>query len=443
MSGRKYFGTDGIRGRVGEHPITPDFCLKLGRAVGRTLDVKLALIGKDTRISGYMLESVIEAGLVSTGVSVGLLGPTPTPAIAYLTRTLRADVGIVISASHNPYQDNGIKFFDGQGRKLDDRLEAAVEREIEVDSSSVLSADLGKAFRVTDANGRYIEFCKGSLQRGLRLHGLKVVLDCAHGSTYNVAPGVFTELGAEVTVIGNEPEGKNINSGCGSTHPETLQRMVLDTASDIGIAFDGDGDRSIMVDENGRVVDGDEVLFILAQAFKKERRLSGGVVGTTMTNLGFEKALNSMGVSFERSEVGDRNVLERMESLNWNLGGETSGHVICSDLNTTGDGIITALQVVSSMITQESALSDLAKDMSKYPQRLINVEDRNPSQTLRDNELKKLVAEIQKQLGDKGRVIVRPSGTEPLVRIMVEGTDQTDIDNYAEELADMVKTRSS
>ena len=443
MSGRKYFGTDGIRGRVGEHPITPDFCLKLGRAVGRTLDVKLALIGKDTRISGYMLESVIEAGLVSTGVSVGLLGPTPTPAIAYLTRTLRADVGIVISASHNPYQDNGIKFFDGQGRKLDDRLEAAVEREIEVDSSSVLSADLGKAFRVTDANGRYIEFCKGSLQRGLRLHGLKVVLDCAHGSTYNVAPGVFTELGAEVTVIGNEPDGKNINSGCGSTHPETLQRMVLDTASDIGIAFDGDGDRSIMVDENGRVVDGDEVLFILAQAFKKERRLSGGVVGTTMTNLGFEKALNSMGVSFERSEVGDRYVLERMELLNWNLGGETSGHVICSDLNTTGDGIITALQVVSSMITQESALSDLAKDVRKYPQRLINVEDRNPSQTVRDNELKNLVAEIRKQLGDKGRVIVRPSGTEPLVRIMVEGTDQTEIDNYAEELADMVKTRSS
>ena len=294
-----------------------------------------------------------------------------------------------------------------------------------------------------DANGRYIEFCKGSLQRGLRLHGLKVVLDCAHGSTYNVAPGVFTELGADVTVIGNEPDGKNINSGCGSTHPETLQRMVLDTASDIGIAFDGDGDRSIMVDENGRIVDGDEVLFILAQAFKKERRLSGGVVGTTMTNLGFEKALNSMGVSFERSEVGDRYVLERMELLNWNLGGETSGHVICSDLNTTGDGIITALQVVSSMITQESALSDLAKGVRKYPQRLINVEDRNPSQTLRDNELKNLVAEIQKQLGDKGRVIVRPSGTEPLVRIMVEGTDQTEIDNYAEELADMVKTRSS
>ena len=443
MSLRKYFGTDGIRGKVGEHPITPDFCLKLGRAVGRTLDAKLAVIGKDTRISGYMFESVIEAGLVSTGVSVGLLGPTPTPAIAYLTRTLRADVGIVISASHNPYQDNGIKFFDGQGRKLDDQSEAAIEREIEDDLTPILSADLGKAFRVTDANGRYIEFCKGAMQRGLRLHGLKVVLDCAHGSTYNVAPGVFTELGADVTVIGNEPDGKNINSGFGSTHPGALKRTVLDTGSDIGIAFDGDGDRVIMVDENGRVVDGDEILFVIAQAFNKERRLRGGVVGTTMTNLGFEKALKEMGVSFERSEVGDRYVLERMESLNWNLGGETSGHIICADLNTTGDGIISALQVVSSMIIQESPLSELAEGMSKYPQRLINIEDSNPKQTVRDTELKKLVAEVQKQLGERGRVIVRPSGTEPLVRVMVEGIDQTEIDKHAEMLVDIVKTRAS
>ena len=350
---RDYFGTDGIRGRVGDKPITPDFCVHLGWAVGTVLASSgspLVVIGKDTRISGYMIESALEAGLASAGVDVNLFGPIPTPAVAYLTRTLRADAGIVISASHNPFEDNGIKFFDGDGNKLPDEMEVAIEAQLRQPVVSVGSRALGRAYRVDDARGRYIEFCKSTIDRGLHLRGLKLVIDCAHGATYAVAPGVFSELGADVTVIGADPDGTNINHECGSTHPETVAQKVIETGADAGIAFDGDGDRVVMVDAEGNIVDGDEMLYIIAKTGLPKGRLTGGVVGTVMSNLGLERALETCGIPFERAAVGDRYVLERMRARGWQLGGESSGHLICLALTTTGDGIVSSLQTLVAMV---------------------------------------------------------------------------------------------
>ena len=443
MHTKKHFGTDGIRGPVGVSPISPDFCLKLGWAAGKALGedgADLVVIGKDTRISGYMLESVLEAGLAAAGVNVGLLSPIPTPAVAYLTRTLRADAGIVISASHNPYDDNGIKFFDHRGNKLGDEMELEIERLLETPMTSVRSAELGRAFRVDDARGRYIEFCKSTLDRGFRLHGLKVVLDCANGATYAVAPGVFTELGADVTVIGNEPDGMNINEHCGSTHPEMLRAKVEEVQADVGIAFDGDGDRVIMVDHNGEIVDGDELLFVIAASAFKSKRLMGGVVGTVMTNLGFETALRRLEIPFERAAVGDRHVLELMRERGWMLGGESSGHLICLDLTTTGDGIVSALQVLAAMVHQERPLAELKTGMSKYPQSMINVEIDSPKEIAVCQRVKEAVADVETAMGGSGRVLIRPSGTEPVVRVMVEGEDESVVSTHAEALAEIVRS---
>lgn len=442
MQARQYFGTDGIRGPVGEGPISPDFCLKLGWAAGKALGTdgsKLVVIGKDTRISGYMIESVLEAGLAAAGVDVGLLSPIPTPAVAYLTRTLGADAGIVISASHNPYDDNGIKFFDSRGNKLGDETELAIEAMMEKPITSVRSADLGKAFRVEDARGRYIEFCKSTLDRGFRLQGLKVVLDCANGATYAVAPGVFTELGADVTVISADPNGMNINDACGSTYPQALQAKVRELEADVGIAFDGDGDRVVMVDHMGELVDGDELLFVIASAAFKSKRLNGGVVGTVMTNLGFETALKQLEIPFERAPVGDRYVLERMRQRGWVLGGESSGHIICLDLTTTGDGIVSALQVLATMLDQGRPLAELKAGMSKFPQRMVNVEIDDPKGAAVCPQVTEAVGDVERSLGATGRVLIRPSGTEPVVRVMVEGEDEQLVVGHAESLADVVR----
>ena len=439
---RDFFGTDGIRGRVGSEPITPDFCLRLGWATGKILasrGSRMVVIGKDTRISGYMLESVLEAGLVSAGVDVGLLSPIPTPAVAYLTRTLGADAGIVISASHNPYDDNGIKFFDAEGNKLPDDREAAIEHQLRQPLVSVGSRDLGRAFRVDDARGRYIEFCKGTIDRGLHLHGLKVVVDCAHGATYAVAPKVFSELGADVTAIGTEPDGTNINDGFGSTHPQTVAAAVLERGADAGIAFDGDGDRVLMVDANGRVYDGDDLLYIIAKAAAERGRLAGGVVGTVMTNLGLERALNDVGIPFERTAVGDRYVLERMLANGWQLGGESSGHLICLDLTTTGDGIVAALQVLCAMVESGKSLNELRNGMQKYPQTMVNIETRRPDRVVASTAVTNAVRDIEASMGDTGRVLVRSSGTEPVVRIMVEGEQAGVVRAHAETLAAVVQ----
>ena len=434
---RDFFGTDGIRGRVGSEPITPDFCLHLGWAVGKVLASSgspMAVVGKDTRISGYMIESVLEAGLVSAGVSVSLLGPVPTPAVAYLTRTLSADVGIVISASHNSFEDNGIKFFDREGNKLPDEREVAIEQQLRRPLASVGSQALGRAFRVDDARGRYIEFCKGTVDRGLHLRGLKVVVDCAHGATYAVAPGVFSELGADVTVIGAEPDGININNGFGSNHPETVAAKVREIGADVGIAFDGDGDRVAMVDADGQVVDGDEILYIIAKSGFLRGRLAGGVVGTVMTNMGLERALETCGIPFERAAVGDRYVLERMRAKGWQLGGESSGHLICLALSTTGDGIVAALQVLAAMIVGDKSLAELRNGMHKWPQAMRNVATGTPCETAERLKGSDAVRDIEAELGSRGRVLVRPSGTEPLVRIMVEGEQADEVRRHAESL---------
>jgi phosphoglucosamine mutase len=439
---RKYFGTDGIRGRVGEPPITPEFCLRLGWAVGRVFSRHRdshVLIGKDTRISGYMLESVLESGLVSAGANVSLLGPMPTPAVAYLTRTLRADAGIVISASHNPYYDNGIKFFDHQGNKLPDAVELEIEAQLDGAVACVDSDRLGKAARIGDATGRYIEFCKATVSRGFSLRGLRLVLDCAHGATYHVAPGVFEELGAEVFVIGNAPNGTNINDGCGSTHTEELVAKVQEHRADVGIAFDGDGDRVMMVDAGGELVDGDELLYVIAQSRARHGELRGGVVGTVMSNFGLERALDAANIPFCRARVGDRYVLELMREKGWELGGESSGHLVCLDLTTTGDGIVAALQALVPMVEQALPLHELRQGMTKLPQTMINVRVADPVGQAASPELSAAVDAVTRRLAGRGRVLIRPSGTEPVIRVMVEGEDPAEVSTLAEELAGVVR----
>lgn len=440
---RKYFGTDGIRGCVGNGVITPEFFLHLGWAVGKVLAKKdsngssgMVLIGKDTRISGYMLESALEAGLISAGVDVGLLGPMPTPAIAYLTRTFQARAGIVISASHNPYMDNGIKLFNTDGTKLDDAVELAIEAQLEQKMQT--ESRLGKARRI-DAEGRYIEFCKASLPWGFSLEGMKVVLDCANGATYNVAPKVFRELGANVTAIGIEPNGLNINLDCGSTKMNMLQKAVLEQSADLGIAFDGDGDRVMFVDHCGEIVDGDQLLYIIA-SHRAAHSSAGcsGVVGTLMSNFGFELGMKSLGIPFERAKVGDRYVIEAMKRNNWFVGGESSGHIVCSDVTTTGDGIISALQVLKAVTAEHQSLHDLKQRMQKMPQVMINVPVKQKVDIDSHTEVQKEIDAAEAQMDGKGRVLLRPSGTEPVIRVMVEGQHHGQVSELARRLADVV-----
>lgn len=442
MAERKYFGTDGVRGKVGEHPINPEFMLKLGWAAGRVLAMegrKKVVIGKDTRISGYMFESALQAGLIAAGVDVRLLGPMPTPGIAYLTRTLHARAGIVISASHNAHHDNGIKFFSSDGTKLPDDVELAIEAEIDKPMTTVDSSELGKAVRVEDAAGRYIEFCKSTIPMTMYFQGLKVVIDCAHGAGYYVGPRVYKELGAEVIAIGNEPDGVNINEGYGSTSPKRLQEKVLEHNADVGIALDGDGDRLIMVDNKGEVVDGDELLYVIARSRQAQGDLNGGVVGTLMSNFGMEKALQTQKIPFKRAKVGDRYVMELLKENDWFLGGESSGHIICLDRTTTGDGLASSLQVVAAMIESGRNLHELKSGMRKYPQSMINVRvAKKPD--LNKQSIKDAVTAIEAKLGDNGRVLLRPSGTEPLVRVMIEGNDAMEVDQLTRELAEQVES---
>jgi phosphoglucosamine mutase len=440
---RKYFGTDGVRGRFGEGPITPEFVLKLGWAVGRVLGTEAksrVLIGKDTRISGYLLESALEAGLTAAGVNITLLGPMPTPSVAYLTRTLHAQAGIVISASHNPYQDNGIKFFSAEGLKLPDEVEFAIEAEMEKPLITVDSSDLGRAEKMA-AEGRYIEFCKSTIPLKTRFNGMKIVVDCANGATYNIAPHVFDEMGADVVAIGNQPNGFNINDGVGSTNSEHLKAAVLQHNADLGIALDGDGDRVIMVDDRGNEVDGDEILYIIACSRMRHGVLKGAVVGTLMSNLGLEHALRDHGVVFERTQVGDRYIMERLLEKGWVLGGEQSGHIICLDRTTTGDGIIAALQVLEEMHATQSSLRELCAGMSKYPQRLTNIHlgNRSPQEIMDSEQVKRSVREAEVEMGSAGRVLLRPSGTEPLIRVMVEGSDLAMVDDLSGQIAATVK----
>ncbi len=444
---RKYFGTDGIRGTVGTPPITPDFVLKLGWAVGRVLKngskKNKVLIGKDTRISGYMFESALQAGLSAAGMNIHLLGPMPTPAIAYLTRTFHAQAGIVISASHNPFQDNGIKFFSSKGTKLPDEVELAIEAEMEQPMQTVAPDKLGKAERIGDAAGRYIEFCKSTIPFDVNLRGLKIVVDCAHGATYHAAPSVFEELGANVETIGTQPNGLNINAGYGATQPQALQTAVLYQNADLGIALDGDGDRVLMVDAKGEVIDGDELLFIIAQARHKAGTLQGTVVGTVMSNLGLEQALDKQGIAFARAAVGDRYVVEMLQKNGGILGGESSGHIICLDRTTTGDGIITALQVLAISIQTGLPLHVLRTGMQKCPQRMINVPITPGIDMISRPTVQKAVRDAEKQLNNHGRVLLRPSGTEALIRVMVEGTDVQEVETVAHHLADVVKKEAT
>ncbi|MDD3517582.1 MAG: phosphoglucosamine mutase [Chromatiales bacterium] len=439
---KTYFGTDGIRGRVGKAPLTPDFALRLGWAAGRVLAPEgrgLVLIGKDTRVSGYMFESALEAGLSAAGVDIRLLGPMPTPAVAYLTRTLRASAGIVISASHNPFYDNGFKFFSSQGTKLPDSVEHAIEAQLDRPMEIVDAADLGKAERVVDAGGRYIEFCKSTIPTGTSLRGLKIVVDCANGAAYSVAPCVFEELGAEVEVIGAEPDGFNINDDCGALHPRQLRDAVLSQQADIGIGLDGDGDRLILVDEEGEVVDGDEALAVIALARHAEDSLRGGVVGTLMSNLGLEQVLASRGIPFRRAAVGDRYVMEALLEAGWILGGESSGHIICLDRTTTGDGIVSALQLLQVMTATGRSLHALKQDMEKYPQVLVNVPVGSRVDLDGSRVIREAVAAARSSLADRGRVLLRASGTEPLVRVMVEGGDARQIRMLADDIAAAVR----
>ena len=438
---KKFFGTDGIRGRVGDAPITAEFMLRLGWASGKVFSKEgrgLILIGKDTRVSGYMFESALEAGLASAGVDVALLGPMPTPAIAYLTRTFNASAGIVISASHNAYSDNGVKFFSGGGTKLSDDAEVEIECQLESDMQMVASDQIGKVTRINDAAGRYIEFCKSSFPSQFNLRGIKIALDCAHGATYHIAPNVLRELGASVIELGTEPDGFNINAEGGSTKPESLQKVVLAESADLGIALDGDGDRVIMVDSGGEVVDGDELLFIIANAGHSSNRLSGGVVGTQMSNIGLEEAFSEKKIPFVRARVGDRYVLAELEKRNWVLGGESSGHLLCLDVTTTGDGIISALQVLAAMLEFNSSLGELKAGMRKYPQKMINVACREKVDLDNQGAISKAVARTEKKLGGRGRVLLRPSGTEPVVRVMVEGEDAAIVASLTQDLARFV-----
>jgi len=445
---RKYFGTDGIRGLVGQEPITPNFVMQLGWAAGKVFSQKYPgsakiLVGKDTRISGYMFESALEAGLSAAGVDVRLLGPMPTPAIAYLTRTFHAQAGIVISASHNPYHDNGIKFFSGEGAKLPDELEYEIESYIDVPMTTMPSDGLGKVKRIEGARGRYIEFCKSTVPYQLDLRGLKIVVDCANGATYHIAPDVFDELGAEVVALAVDPDGFNINDSCGSTSPAALQAAVLAHKADLGIAFDGDGDRVIMVDHAGQVRDGDELLYAIVSDAVMAGRFRGGVVGTQMTNYGLEQSLKRMNIDFVRAKVGDRYVMEVLSQRGWILGGESSGHIICLDKTTTGDGIISALQVVAAMRLRGVSLSELLAGMNKLPQKLINVKISRTHDPLNHSLIKQVVMDVEAGLSNKGRVLLRMSGTEPLLRVMVEGEDQDLVSKMAEQIASVVRAELS
>lgn len=441
---REFFGTDGIRGRVGEYPITPDFMLRLGWAAGKVFarhindGNKLILIGKDTRISGYMFESALEAGLISAGVNVGLLGPMPTPAIAYLTRTFNAQAGIVISASHNPHEDNGIKFFSAEGRKLPDEVELEIEAQLKEPMQIADPTLLGKAKRITDAAGRYIEFCKSTTPFTFHLRGMRIVVDCANGATYHIAPNVLREQGAEVIELASKPDGLNINQNCGSTHPSELQRAVLEHAADLGIAFDGDGDRVLFVDHAGELVDGDELLFIIA-CDQQQRGMCKGVVGTQMSNLGFELALQERNIPFVRTRVGDRYVIEGMQENSWNLGGESSGHIICNHFTTTGDGVVSALQVLLALRNSGKKLAEMRRGMRKFPQVMINVRACRKFDLNEYPVIAQAVQQAEEKLGGKGRVLLRPSGTEPVVRVMVEGAELGVVKPLATELSLVVE----
>lgn len=445
---KQYFGTDGIRGKVGEHPITPDFVMRLGYAAGRVLANSAGglatgarptvLIGKDTRISGYMLEAALEAGLSAAGVDVLLTGPMPTPAVAYLTRALRAQAGIVISASHNPYYDNGIKFFSSLGAKLPDAIEHAIEAELDKPMQVMESSKLGKARRIDDAAGRYIEFCKSTFPNHLDLRGLKIVLDCAHGATYHVAPPVFHELGAEVIAIGNKPDGLNINEQVGSTHPQALQKAVIEHQADLGIAFDGDGDRVLMVDNVGKLLDGDQLLYIIALGLYAKGKLKGGVAGTLMTNLALEHALQKHQIPFARANVGDRYVLELLNQKNWKLGGENSGHILTLDKHTSGDAIIAALQVLHALADSGKTVAEMGASLRLYPQVLINVTTKQKLD-LQHADIGQAVKTAEKNLNGTGRVLLRASGTEPKIRVMVEGQDAGLVQQLAEDIAAVVK----
>ncbi|KQA26803.1 phosphoglucosamine mutase [Vibrio metoecus] len=439
---RRYFGTDGVRGKVGQYPITPDFVLKLGWAAGRVLakqGTKKVIIGKDTRISGYMLESALEAGLAAAGLKATFTGPMPTPAVAYLTQTFRAEAGIVISASHNPYYDNGIKFFSYEGTKLPDDIELAIEAELDKDIECVESAELGKASRMVDAAGRYIEFCKSTFPSKLSLSGMKLVVDCANGATYHIAPNVFRELGADVIAMGVEPNGLNINDQVGATDVRALQKRVVEEQAHLGLAFDGDGDRIIMVDHLGNKVDGDQIAYIIARDALRRGELKGGVVGTLMTNLGMENGLKQLGIPFARAAVGDRYVMEKLQEKGWKIGAENSGHVILLDKVTTGDAIVAGLQVLASVVGSEMTLHELAKGMTLYPQILENVRFAGENNPLEAEAVKAAVAEVEAELGSKGRVLLRKSGTEPLIRVMVEGEDDALVKQSALKIAQAVK----
>ncbi|BAL25373.1 phosphoglucosamine mutase [Azoarcus sp. KH32C] len=444
---RKYFGTDGVRGRVGDSTITPEFVMRLGYAAGITLvgreqlprgERPSILIGKDTRVSGYMLEAALEAGFAAAGVDVLLAGPVPTPAVAYLTRALRLQAGVVISASHNPYFDNGIKFFSASGTKLPDAVEEEIEARVDQPMSCVEAARLGRARRIGDAAGRYIEFCKSTFPNELDLRGLRIAVDCAHGAAYHIAPSVFHELGAEVVTVGVEPNGLNINDRCGATHPEALRAAVLEQGADIGIALDGDGDRVMMVDSRGDIYDGDKLLYVIAAARKATGSLDG-VVGTLMSNLGFEHAVLRLGVPFARAKVGDRYVLELMHQQGWKLGGENSGHIICLDRHSTGDGIISALQVLAALKQHRQTLDEACADLVFYPQKLINVRLPAGFDWRSDKGIDAAREAAERQLGERGRVLLRPSGTEPLLRVMVEGADGAEVDLLAGKIADCVR----
>ncbi len=445
MSQRRYFGTDGVRGKVGQYPITPDFVLKLGWAAGRVLakqGTKKVIIGKDTRISGYMLESALEAGLAAAGLKATFTGPMPTPAVAYLTQTFRAEAGIVISASHNPYYDNGIKFFSSEGTKLPDEIELAIEAELDKEIECVDSAMLGKATRLNDAAGRYIEFCKSTFPHNHTLGKLKVVIDCAHGATYHIAPSVFKELGADIITMGVEPNGTNINHEVGATDVAALQKRVVEEKADLGLAFDGDGDRIMMVDHLGNKIDGDQIAYIIARDALRRGELKGGVVGTLMTNLGMENGLKQLGIPFVRAAVGDRYVMEKLLERNWTIGAENSGHVILLDKVTTGDAIVAALQVLASVVDSEMSLHELSQGMTLYPQELINVRFEGGNDPMSADSVTKAVEAAEAELGDKGRVLLRKSGTEPLIRVMVEGEDGEQVLRCAQTIADAVKAAS-
>lgn len=444
MSQRKYFGTDGIRGKVGESAINPEFVTKLGWAAGKVLagrGTNKVLIGKDTRISGYMLESALEAGLSAAGINIGLLGPMPTPAIAYLTKTFRSEAGIVISASHNPYYDNGIKFFSADGFKLDDDIEQAIEDMLEQPMVCAAPDKLGKATRINDAAGRYIEFCKGTFPSDLSLTGMKIVVDCAHGATYHIAPNVLRELGAEVVELGTTPNGLNINDDVGATSMQAITERVLAEKADLGFALDGDGDRIMMVDHKGNVVDGDEIVYIIARDALKSGRLNGGgVVGTLMSNLGLEVALSRLSIPFARSKVGDRYVMELLQEKGWNIGGESSGHVLNLAVASTGDGVVSGLQVLTSMLRAGMSLYELRRGMEKFPQTLINVRySEGSASPLEHTDVLAAVKAAEQDMGDDGRVLLRKSGTEPLIRVMVEATKDELASKWAEAIAESVR----